>query len=251
MPNSAVFYRGPSQLTGDPIVAVLTGLRLPSANPKTGPMLQTWILRSDMTPMAAVESGADEAICGRCPLRGSLEARTIHMRQTHQAPSLKFGRGCYVPYWRAPNNVFKSLAQAAELAPAVLARLVRKKFVRVGSYGDPAAVPFDVLDRAFAGIAGWTGYTHQWKGCDQRLRDLIMASVETEAGAQEAQAAGWRTFRARRQGESLASNEVICPASNEAGHKLTCQRCGLCRGQASRSERSIAIFAHGRFAGAV
>jgi hypothetical protein len=45
-PNSVIFYRGPSQLTGDPIVAVLTGLVTRSSNAKTGPMLQTWILRA-------------------------------------------------------------------------------------------------------------------------------------------------------------------------------------------------------------
>ena len=255
-PNSAVFYRGPSELTGDPIMAVLTGLRVRSHNPKTGPMLQTWILRSDMTPMAAVASGADDAICGTCPLRGSLEARTIHMKHTKQGPSMKFGRACYVPYWQAPNNVFRGANDALQLEPAELAPLVRGRFVRVGSYGDPAAVPFAVWDRALAAIAGWTGYTHAWRVCDQRLRDLIMASVESEAGALEAQQLGWRTFRAR-QGSienphyGLAENEVICPASNEADHRLTCQQCGLCRGRASTSTKSIATLAHGRNAAQV
>lgn len=250
-PNSAIFYRGPSQLTGDPIVAVLTGLRHRSHNRKTGPMLQTWILRSDMTPMAAVASGGDEAICGRCPLRGSLDARTHHMKQTHQAPSLKFGRACYVPVWLAPYNAYKALDRAIDLSPADLAARIRGRVVRVGSYGDPAALPFEVWDRALAPIAAWTGYTHSWRICDPRLKDLIMASVESEAGAIEAQQLGWRTFRAR-QGDpddpraGLRANEVICPASAEAGHRLTCAQCGLCRGGASRSEKSIAILAHGR-----
>lgn len=255
-PNGAVFYRGPSQLNGDPILAVLTGLRHKSKNSKTGPMLQTWILRSDMTPMRAVETGGDDAICGRCPLRGSLEARTIHMKHTGQAPSLKFGRACYVPYWQAPLNVYKSNHDRAAIAPAELAAQLHGRFVRVGSYGDPAAVPFDVWDRALAPIDGWTGYTHSWRECDQRLRDLIMASVESDAGALEAQRLGWRTFRAR-QGDvtnpkdGLHANEVVCPASAEANHRLTCQQCGLCRGGASRSEKSIAILAHGRNAAQV
>jgi len=249
--NSAVFYRGPSQLTGDPIVAVVTGLRLQSKNRKTGPMLQTWILRSDVTPSEAVASGGDEAICGRCPLRGSLEARTHHMRQTRQAPSLKFGRACYVPYFQAPTNIWKALPHTPALTPAALAAQLRGRFVRVGAYGDPAAVPFAVWDRALATIRGWVGYTHQWATCDPRLRDLLMASVEDEAGAMDAQARGWRTFRARRPHESLRTNEITCPASAEAGHRSTCQQCGLCRGGASQSPKSIAILAHGRFAGAL
>jgi len=230
--NSAVFYRGPSELTGEPIMAVLTGLRRESRNPKTGPMLQTYILRSDMPPNQAVATGADAAVCGTCPLRGDG----------------RYGRTCYVTWWMAPVNVFKATRAVAAIAPAELARQVRGRFVRVGSYGDPAAVPFAVWDRALASIAGWTGYTHHWRTCDPRLRDLLMASVESEAGADEAQARGWRTFRARRPGDELRAHEVICPASHEAGKKLTCQQCGLCRGGASRSTRSIAIIAHGRFA---
>lgn len=256
--NSAVFYRGPSELTGDPIMAVITGLRDRSHNRKTGPMLQTWILRSDQTPMAAVASGDDQAICGTCPLRGSLAARTHHMKATHQAPSMKFGRGCFVPYWQAPNNVYVGVqnGMTPTVAPKDLAPQLAGRFVRVGSYGDPAAVPFDVWDRALCEIAGWTGYSHSWKTCDQRLRDLIMASVESDAGADEAHALGWRTFRARQGSvaqpqRGLRPDEVICPASAEAGHRLTCAACGLCRGRASNSSKSIAILAHGRFASAV
>lgn len=255
-PNTAILYRGPSMLTGDPIAAVITGLRQKSSNRKTGPMLQTWIIRTDMNPSEAVVSGGDEAICGTCPLRGSLDARTTHMRQTRQAPSLKFGRACYVPYFQAPFQVWKGLGAALELPLPELARRLRGAAIRVGSYGDPAAVPFEAWDRALAQTRSWVGYTHQWASCDQRLRDLLMASVETEAGAAEAQARGWRTFRAR-QGDlrnpkaGLRPNEVICPASNEAGHRSTCQECNLCKGLASNSPRSIAILAHGRNAAQV
>jgi hypothetical protein len=246
-PNSAIFYRGPSMLTGDPIVAVVTGLAHRSGNRKTGPdMLQSWILRSDMPPNIAVATGADEAICGNCPLR-SPDAASGNGR---------YNRACYVAWYMAPVNIWKALDRALELSPAALAPRLRGKSIRVGSYGDPGAVPFEVWDRALAQVGTWVGYTHQFKTCDQRLRDLIMASVESDAGADEAHTMGWRTFRAR-QGDildpkrGLRADEVICPASNEAGHRLTCAQCGLCRGGASRSTKSIAILAHGRFASAV
>ena len=67
--NGVVLYRGPSRLDGAPIVVVATGLQRPSENEKTGPMVQTWILRSDEHPVSAVHSGADASICGDCPLR--------------------------------------------------------------------------------------------------------------------------------------------------------------------------------------
>lgn len=223
-------------LTGDPIVAVVNGIRLKSANPKTGPMVQTYIIRADMPPNEAVATGDDAAICGDCPLR-SADGR--------------YGRACYVTWWFAPMNVYRALDHTPFLEPAELAPVLAGKHVRVGSYGDPAAVPFEVWDRALAEIAGWTAYTHQWRRCDPRLRDLLMASVETEAGAAEAQALGWRTFRVRQSRLSaVLPGEVVCPASDEAGHRATCQTCELCRG-ACNPAKSVVIVTHGRWAGAI
>jgi hypothetical protein len=62
-------WRGPSRLDGAPIVAIATGLAEPSSNPKTGPMVQTWILRADSSPQEAQRTGADASVCGDCPLR--------------------------------------------------------------------------------------------------------------------------------------------------------------------------------------
>jgi hypothetical protein len=66
-------WRGPSPVDGAPIVLIITGLSaLPSEqsdNRKTGPMVQTYILRQDMAPVAAMMAGMDRSICGDCPLR--------------------------------------------------------------------------------------------------------------------------------------------------------------------------------------
>jgi len=40
-------------------------------------------------------------------------------------------------------------------------------------------------------------------------------------------------------------NEAICPASAEAGKKLTCDRCLACDGTGSKRKGSIVIQAHG------
>jgi hypothetical protein len=70
----AIFYRGPSLLTGDPIVGIVTGLDGGSMNAKTGPMVQAWILRPEIAPMEAVRENVDDAICGTCALRGPRRA---------------------------------------------------------------------------------------------------------------------------------------------------------------------------------
>jgi hypothetical protein len=225
----AVFYRGPSLLTGDAIVGVLTGLEGGSHNPKTGPMVQAWIIRSDVAPMAAVRANVDDAICGDCKYRGRDG----------------FDRRCFVSPWLGPNNVFKRLDEYIEASWDEMAALVEGRHVRLGAYGDPAAIPFDVWRRLLVTVSGWTGYTHQWRRCDPRLKTIVMASVDTLDEFHDAHVLGWRTFRVRAKADPLlADAEVICPASDEGQHRATCLTCELCRGQANPA-RSVVIIAHG------
>ena len=223
------FYRGPSLLTGDPIVAVATGFEERSHNAKTGPMVQVWILRVDVAPMDAKRQNLDDAICGDCRHRGRDG----------------YGSSCYVPAWLAPNNVFKAMPKYPHVSWTELGRQVADEHVRLGAYGDPAAVPFEVWRVVLSNAAGWTGYTHQWRVCDPRLKAILMASVDDLDEFCEAREAGWRTFRVRGADDPIVlAAEVICPASEEAGHRATCQQCELCRGLANPA-RCVAIVAHG------
>ncbi len=242
----AVFYRGPSLLTGDPIVGIVTGLRGGSANAKTGPMAQAWILRADLSPSEAVRENVDDAICGSCALRGRGGV----------------DRKCYVTPWLGPHNVWKRFVAGDYLEAGWLDvhALLEGRHVRLGAYGDPGAVPFEVWRALLLKTAGWVGYTHVWRVCDPRLKAIVMASVDSEHEFFVAHLAGWRTFRVRLDADPLLvyesksyssrkSNpvplEFVCPASDEAGHRSTCERCQLCRGQASPA-RSVAILAHGK-----
>jgi hypothetical protein len=238
----AIVYRGPSMLTGDPILGVLTGLEGGSLNAKTGPMVQVWILREDRSPMDAKRLNLDDAICGDCQLRGRDGLNS----------------GCYVVPWNAPRIVWEA-AQAGrylDLGWPDVQALVEGRSIRLSAYGDPAAVPFEVWSMLLAGAAGWTAYTHQWRTCDPRFRTIAMASVDSVAEFWEARDAGWRTFRIRQphdellraasyERERILPIEFVCPASDEAGHITTCQRCQLCRGT-SAPARSVAIVAHGK-----
>ena len=76
-----------------------------------------------------------------------------------------------------------------------------------------------------------------------------MVSADTFQQARDAWNAGQRTFRVIDAVASLdKQNEILCPASDEAGNRTTCLKCGLCAG-ASKKAKNIAIVAHG--AGAV
>lgn len=226
-----VFYRGPSLLTGDPIVGILTGLEGGSMNPKTGPMVQAWILRPDLRPMDAVRAAVDDAICGDCKLRGS------DFRH----------RPCYVAPWMGPTSVYKSFIAGRYLDASwpELQALLEAQYLRLGAYGDPAAIPYEIWRMLLVTAAGWVGYTHAHRRCDPRFRDILMASVDNEREFFDAGFRGWRTFRVRGKHDALiAGAEFACPASDEMDHRVTCQTCQLCRGTSSPA-RSVSIIAHG------
>lgn len=261
--NGAVLWQGASLLDGAPIVVIATGLANKSSNAKTGAMIQTYILRADMEPHLAVRLGADVSICGQCPHRGTVRS-PLEPGQVSSAwadgPHEK--RTCYVNIGQGPLGVYRAWKRgvyidvkvaAAETGLAyglALRDIGRGRQVRLGTYGDPAAVPADVWAALVSRAAGHTGYTHQWRLCDPALRTLCMASADSVADAAEAQRAGWRTFRVAQPcdpGKTRQLAEVVCPASAEAGKKLTCSQCMACGGADGR-RGNIVINAHGGFA---
>ena len=56
-----IAYEGPSELTGEPIVVIINRVHSASANDKTGALVQSFIIRSDVNPVEALETGADAA----------------------------------------------------------------------------------------------------------------------------------------------------------------------------------------------
>jgi hypothetical protein len=239
--NGFVIYRGPSELDGKPIVVIATGFRDKSENIKTGALLQTWILREDISPLEAVHSGEDVSICGDCPHKGIL------VKQADGSTRNRL-RICYVLEFKAPLSIWRaykrgSYTDATGFQAKDLAAVFRGRKVRLGAYGDPAAVPQRVWALVTLEAAKWAGYTHQWRKipAGSILQKVTMASVDTETDAIHAQALGWRTFRV---GSDDTPGEIICPASDEGGKRTTCERCTLCQG-AYRQAKNIRIAPHG------
>lgn len=89
-PRAGVFYRGPSLIDGSPIVGIAV-FPAGKANAKTGAMLQTYILRDDMSPMKAIQSGAtgrkgSPAIVAHGSLAGKFEGnRSARIIPIHAA----------------------------------------------------------------------------------------------------------------------------------------------------------------------
>lgn len=219
-----ILYEGPSKLNGEPIVAIATGIGGASSNRKTGDMIQTWILPADVEPHRAIKTGQDSTVCGECMHRPAL------------------GGSCYVTVHQAPLAVYRAYHRGAY--PALDLNAFRDRQVRFGAWGDPAAVPVIVWELIANLASGHTGYTHQWRRAEPGLERFCMASVDTAAEREQARAMGWRCFRTRLPGEETLKGEAVCPASEEAGKKLTCNECMACGGANGR-RGDIAIIAHG------
>lgn len=234
-PNGIILWQGASLIDGKPIVVIATGINRASRNSKTGSMIQTFIIRSDIRPTDALKTGDDRSVCGDCSKRPA-----IHVSKG------KGDRPCYVNVGRSVNAVYAAFVRGAY--PEVPLARAREAFsgrvLRLGSYGNSSAAPFEVWAEAAADCAGHTGYIHNWRSADPRWRELVMASVESFAEALEARKLGYRLFRVRLPGESLIHREIACPASKEAGHRTTCFQCLACGGTSSKAKVDIAIFAH-------
>ena len=241
-PDSCIFYRGPSRLDGEEIVAIAT---TGSDNRKTGDMIQTWILRTSHSPTEAVRLGHDSSICGDCYHRGARGSRGSADRP----------RTCYVNVGQAPQGIWRKFRRRGYPKMHLREFLEQRggQALRMGSYGDPVAVPIAAWDGASSAHTR-TGYTHQWRrAAADPFRSLIMASCDSPAEAMDAARHGWRTFLVRPMHDpSIVVESIECLADS---HGKTCVECGLCRGtQGAAKAPSIWIEAHGtakRFVGAL
>jgi len=223
-PSTVIAYEGASQLTGEPIVLLLTGLENPTSNVKTGQMVQAVVLDTSLKPTEAVKAGTDANVCGDCPLKRGI---------------------CYVnliPF----NGVFKAYSEGRTpyITQDVLERAkVKCQKLRITAYGDPSAVPIEIWESLLEYFKNHTGYTHQWRNLNaQAWAGRLMASVETKEGFSQALEAGWSTFRVRNAGESLLPGEIECP--NIKNPSIQCADCRLCSGNQQR-QRHISVEAHG------
>jgi len=191
-------------------------------------MVQVWILPTNINPVDAVNSGRDAVICGTCPHRGSDTRK----------------RSCYVNVGQAPNSVWKAFHRGsyAHLPVTNYAEAFKNRAIRLGAYGDPAFIPQHIVTALTAVATKWTGYTHQWR-TNSWLKSFVMASCDSTQDYLDARAAGWRTFRVSASLTPL-TNEILCPASKEAGNKTQCAQCGLCAGT-SKQAKNIYIPVHG------
>jgi hypothetical protein len=230
--NGAIIYQGPSPVDGREVVFIATGLSIKSENPKTGVMIQTFILDVEVAPHIAQKLGLDESTCGNCNLRPSLVSDGEDK--------------CYVLTFQSPNSVWKAFKRGSY--PVMTASQVgklakkRKRPIRLGAFGDPAMIPFEIVAELLdSAQTGHTGYTHQWREgwFDSRFLSITMASVDNDDQLAQLPT-GARYFRVSTKPEP-GTGEIICPATQkdkDGNRRSTCDKCLLCAGT-NKSAKNI------------
>lgn len=254
--STVVIYEGPSLIDGKtPIVAILSGITDPSSNAKTGPLAQLWVMLQDASHGEGLKTGQDAGVCGACPFTG--------------------GNGCYVT-GRSVSAIWKAYRAGAYGAPVdpsdaadmVLAQIRRGiiRGIRLGAYGDPVALPLDVVERLAIPIrdagAAVTGYTHAWRieyrlagqpEPDPEWRRYLMASCHHRRDAESARLQGWRPFTILPEppegadphvwatNQARAQGVALCPAGTERAEELriSCASCGGCNGSKGLEDRRV------------
>jgi len=235
-----ILWEGASLLDGAPVVAIANRIVSKSVNGKTGHMVQTFIIRSDVDPVAALRTGADASVCGDC------KHRPILAKASGEAP-------CYVQVGKSVLSVYGAYTRGryaragidfdVKLLPVLFEGLA----FRMGTYGDPTAIPYQIWRAATLKAAFVNGYVHQWMNPKfAAFKFLCMASADTDVEMAMAHGMGWRTFRVRDSIAPLVKGvEIMCPASKEAGYKTDCASCKACGGLSAKAKVSIAILPHG------
>lgn len=223
-PLGYIIDKGLSPLDGKPYVAIMT---VKTSNRKTGPMMQVWILRSDISPVEAVNTGEDFTICGDCP----------HRKQKDGS------RSCYVNIGQAPNSIYKAYKAGRYLYdPMVMEarKAVKGKRLRWGAYGDPSIIKPMVVKTLNKHADAHTGYTHQWgHAWASEFKGVFMASCDGFYDYVAASSTGWKTFSVVAKGYK-PSGIKLCPAT-APNSKAQCLTCSLCDG----NKVNVYVEAHG------
>jgi hypothetical protein len=168
-----------------------------------------------MHPQDALKLGLDFSICGTCKARKD----PITNKRICYVNPITIGQ-VYKQYRDNKYEVVK------------LSSLPRLPLgVRIGSYGDPGAVPLNVWQALLTKVPYHTGYTQLWRSPQyQDYKSILMASCFSPDDYLEAKKKGWRTYRVKSPDQHKLKDELLCPASKDIINPKTCQMCKLCKG---------------------
>lgn len=219
--NTRLVWEGNSPFNGEPIILLMSGM-LASKNGKTGNMLQTYILLRDVRPAEAIKTGEDYSICANCPCRPI----TAKLDPDQAVCYVNTGNDGIDGMWDSYHA-----GKVLQMSNIDYLLIVNRE-LRMGSYGEPTAVPFDVWRKlldATGQAKNHTGYTSKWREpIAQEFKGYCQASCSSETEHLEAKNMGWYTYTHLPEGHPPIKNTVKCPYTKTNGVK--CRTCLLCNG---------------------
>lgn len=236
-------------------VCIATNVYDESRNPKTGDMVQVYIIRSDMDPKTAISTGKDNLVCFNCKLRGTIDpetkklipkTRTCYVNPVNLLQVYKTYKAGRYPLIIKDKNLIPSLNLTDDDVEIYLQSgnwdIFSGKFIRFGAYGEPVRIPYPIIEKMASSSAGFTAYTHQWQASPfQAYKKFCMASVDTAEEYRQAKDMGWRTFRVSPSWYMKSSEEEPCQYSVD---RTQCVDCLKCSGTTSNT-KDIYVMVHG------
>ena len=239
-PNGFILWEGKSPINKAlDIALIVTGFDKQTDNDKTGNLLQSFILYKHLAPHKAFKlKEYGESVCGDC------------CHATYNNPKENGYATCYVRVYQSPRAVWECWRNGKGYENIGNNwNIFNNKYLRLGSFGDPAMVPFYIWNKALKEVYKnaskneklHTGYTHQWrKDFASELKGTVMASCDGMKDYIEATSHGWKPFRVRKKEEPKLKEEIICPSSLEANRVSSCDQCFLCDG----NSKPVTIIQH-------
>ncbi len=154
---------------------------------------------------------------------------------------------CYTHKYGEYMGMLSMLRSIKEIKPleeikSQVINWAKNRYIRFGQYGEPTALPLDLVESMTSQAKNWTGYTHQWRKKTE-FSPYFMASTHSLAESLRAEMLGFRSFVAVP--EKIDSKDfVACPAAKETGKKSSCEKCGLCSGTKGKGKKHVQILEH-------
>lgn len=196
-----------------------------SSNRKTGDMVQTYLLdKSRLTS----EKSVFGAKCQACPM----------VRECYVSRDKLSVRRSLVLTLEGERRTYEK-RELVDVLPLLQGRLIR-----LGTYGDPSAIPLSDLALICSAAKGHTGYTHFWREVDEGYSAYLMASCETLADELLSNALGYRAFRVLLDAHNVHETSDKSVQCLNASVGLTCAECLLCSGSQGKGSSNIYIHQH-------
>lgn len=184
----------------------------------------------------------DAENCGDCPFAANSKFNTKKIGKCYTHKVMQYsGFVSMLKSIAKEYDCFDNIPKLSEDIYSDILKICNKKYVRFGTYGEPTEIDLNLISDITNISSTWTGYTHQYIRKTEYL-NYFMASVHNESQSKMVQNR-WngRSFIASKSGDE---NAVVCPASNEAGFKSTCAKCGLCSGIMGKGKKDVKILEH-------